>query len=264
VRGGIANIAGDSASASDQPESGNWAQVQVNEEGPFGRTHPEEGNIVASYKVFVATILLATSAANAQTPRQAHDPGIRSDASVGAGDPFPSLPAPLQQMFSAGQADFVQLDAVADGLGPRMNLNSCAGCHSNPATGGTSPKVNPQVQFYKSLPTTNSLPSFIAANGPVREARFKSDGGVHDLFTIAGMTGAETCKIAQPSFDAELTSNPDKSGPEALSDIERFAGFMRLLAPPRPSASVPGGIVPSPVERRFSARPDVRSVTRRH
>ena len=55
--------------------------------------------------------------------------------------------------------------------------------------------------------TMNKLPSFITANGPVREARFESDGGVHDLFTIAGMKGADGCKIAQPSFDAELARN---------------------------------------------------------
>ena len=35
---------------------------------------------------------------------------------------------------------------------------------------------------------TNTVPSFITANGPVREARFVTDGGVHDLFTIQGRT----------------------------------------------------------------------------
>ena len=39
---------------------------------------------------------------------------------------------------------------------------------------------------------TNTIPSFITANGPVREARFirnpdgSLDGGVHGLFTIMG------------------------------------------------------------------------------
>jgi CxxC motif-containing protein (DUF1111 family) len=209
--------------------------------------------------------------------------------------------------------------------------------------------------------TTNSLPPFIAATGPVREARFPSDGGVHDLFTIAGMTGAESCKLSQPNFaqalaannlifriptplfgaglieqisDAAIianldsaatrnqkgamgihgkanivlsgntisgqvnkngndgtvsrfgwkaqnksllmfageaynvemgisnelfqtereenaacqfattpndTSNPQLTGLSVLSDIEQFAAFMRLLAPPKPSATVPGG-----------------------
>ncbi len=163
-----------------------------------------KGNIMASYKVVVAAILLVTSAANAQSPPPgAHDPGVRNDGLAGAGGPLRNLPDPLTQLFGSGQTTFAKVDAVADGLGPTMNLNSCGGCHVNPAIGGTSPATNnPQVSFYmQSLNhTTNSLPSFITPNGPVREARFPSDGGVHDVFTIAGMTGAEKCQIAQPNF----------------------------------------------------------------
>jgi CxxC motif-containing protein (DUF1111 family) len=51
------------------------------------------------------------------------------------------------------------------------------------------------------------LPFFITADGPIREARFKQtskaapDGGVHDLFTISGMSGVpNTCTIKQPDF----------------------------------------------------------------
>src|SRR5213076_2014093 len=50
---------------------------------------------------------------------------------------------------------------------------------------------------------TNIVPSFITLNGPVREARFVKnpdgtpDGGVHDLFTIAGRTDAAGCPLAQ-------------------------------------------------------------------
>jgi len=49
---------------------------------------------------------------------------------------------------------------------------------------------------------TNGVPYFITGNGPVREARFKSDGGVHDLYTITGRTDAPGCNIAQPDFNA--------------------------------------------------------------
>ena len=91
-----------------------------------------------------------------------------------------------------------------------MNLNTCQGCHVNPAIGGTSPATNnPQVSFYRQSlnHTTNSLPKFITATGPVREARFPSDGGVHDLFTIAGMTGAVSCKLSQPNFAQAMAAN---------------------------------------------------------
>lgn len=159
---------------------------------------------MASYKNLVAATLLAASAANAQ--QAPHDPGIRNDGLAGAGDPLPKLSDGLTSLFKAGQDAFAEAETVAEGLGPTMNLDNCLGCHANPASGGSSPANNPQVSFYtQSLNhTTNKVPRFITPNGPVREARFKSDGGVHDLFTIAGMKGAEDCKIAQPTFDAEL------------------------------------------------------------
>jgi CxxC motif-containing protein (DUF1111 family) len=53
----------------------------------------------------------------------------------------------------------------------------------------------------------NTLPSFITASGPVREARFKSDGGVHGLFTIQGRTDANGCTLAQPDFATALRNN---------------------------------------------------------
>jgi CxxC motif-containing protein (DUF1111 family) len=94
-----------------------------------------------------------------------------------------------------------------------MNLDSCAGCHSQPATGGSSPLVNPQVTFATSNGGTDSVPSFLSANGPVREARFVSnpdgtpDGGVHAIFTITGRLGADGCAIAQPDFARQLANH---------------------------------------------------------
>ena len=40
----------------------------------------------------------------------------------------------------------------------------------------------------------------------MREARFKSDSGVHDLFTIAGSSNAPSCTLAQPDFAAEAAN----------------------------------------------------------
>jgi CxxC motif-containing protein (DUF1111 family) len=94
-----------------------------------------------------------------------------------------------------------------------MNLDSCAGCHSQPATGGSSPLVNPQVTFATSNGGTDSVPSFLSANGPVREARFVSnpdgtpDGGVHAIFTLTGRLGADGCSIAQPDFARQLANH---------------------------------------------------------
>jgi len=108
--------------------------------------------------------------------------------------------------------DFAEEENVGDGLGPRMNLDSCGGCHIQPALGGTSPFVNPQVAFAGKDGGTDRVPSFIAANGPVREARFvknpdgTADGGVHALFTVTGRSGANGCTLAQPDFATQLAN----------------------------------------------------------
>ncbi len=251
----------------------------------------------------------------------AQDPGVRGGA-AGAGGASAGLTKTQSAFFTAGLGAFTEVDAVPDGLGPRMNLDSCAGCHAQPAVGGTSPFVNPQVAFAGKDGGTDFVPSFIAANGPVREARFvlnpngTPDGGVHDLFTITGRTGATGCTLAQPDFATQLANNnvifriptptfgaglieqipdsvilanqaasstqkaglgisghanfilsgatisgiannngtcqfatvpndvtnTDATAPlDALSDIEKFAFFMRFLAPPTPSSNKPGG-----------------------
>ena len=79
----------------------------------------------------------------------------------------------------------------------RMNLDSCGGCHAQPAIGGSSPAVNPQVAFAR-LERRDRCRAVVPrrSNGPVREARFvrnrdgTPDGGVHALFTINGRPGA--------------------------------------------------------------------------
>ncbi len=139
----------------------------------------------------------------------ARDPGARGGA-AGAGAPIAGLTGTELASFDAGKEDFEEEEGVADGLGPTMNLGSCAGCHLHPAVGGTSPAVNPQVAFATLDGATNAVPSFITAKGPVREARFVKnadgtpDGGVHDLFTIAGRSDAPGCVLAQPDFEKEL------------------------------------------------------------
>lgn len=137
------------------------------------------------------------------------DPGVRGGA-PDAGEPIAGLTAAELDFFKAALAEFVDEETVEDGLGPAMNLNSCAGCHTQPAVGGSSPMVNPQVAFATENGATNTVPSFIQANGPVREARFVKnadgtpDGGVHSLFTITGRADAPGCKIPQPDFEKEV------------------------------------------------------------
>jgi len=148
----------------------------------------------------------------------ARDPGVRTGP-AGAGDKIFGLTDLEQQLFTVGLVAFEEVQSVQGtipqtepGLGPRFNLDSCAGCHSQPAIGGTSPAVNPQVDTATKEGAYNEVPFFITQNGPVREARFKfkpngtPDGGVHALFTITGRTDAPGCAILQPDFRAAAAS----------------------------------------------------------
>ncbi len=143
-------------------------------------------------------------------PSSARDPGPRA-GNDSAGLPLRNLTPQQLAAFNAGKTDFEEAEEIEEGLGPTMNLDSCGGCHSQPATGGTSPAVNPQVAFAIQHGMTNRVPPFIRANGPVREARFvrnpdgSPDGGVHALFTIAG-TEAPGCTLAQPDFVRQMAN----------------------------------------------------------
>jgi len=155
------------------------------------------------------------------------DPGVR-EGSVQVGAPLAGLSAAELQFFQDGLTRFIEVDSVGgnisgetgSGLGPAFNSNSCASCHAQPAIGGSSPNTsqypnigpNPQMTVANDAGATNSIPYFMSADGPVREVRFPyvvsngrvtstPDGGVHDVFTIAGRTDAPNCNMAQPNFE---------------------------------------------------------------
>jgi CxxC motif-containing protein (DUF1111 family) len=139
------------------------------------------------------------------------DPGVRGGM-PGAGGPLAGLSSSEQAFFAAAGNRFTEIDTVSGGLGPRFNLDSCAGCHAAPAVGGSSPATNPQVAVATASGAKNAVPSFISSTGPVREARFVNnpdgtpDGGVHDLFVITWRSDAPGCKITQPDFKTAVAN----------------------------------------------------------
>ena len=151
-----------------------------------------------------------------QVPRAAtfvaSDPGVRGGP-AGAGGRIPGLTDSQRAFFAASREEFEETEGTEEGLGPRFNLDSCLGCHSQPASGGSSPAVNPQVAVATALGVTNVVPSFIALNGPVREARYKRlpngtpDGGVHSLFVVTGRSDAPGCDAVQEDFEAEVAAH---------------------------------------------------------
>jgi CxxC motif-containing protein (DUF1111 family) len=163
--------------------------------------------------VFMTIVSWAAGAGTAQAA--AVDPGVRpASATDTFGNPLPGLTPDQTTLFFNGQENFKELEQVADGLGPRFNLDSCVGCHAFPTHGGSAPAVNPQVALATAFGANNVVPTFITANGPIREARFKftangtRDGGVHSLFVISGRvdaTGsAAGCTAVQENFNAQF------------------------------------------------------------
>src|SRR5262249_6911382 len=66
------------------------------------------------------------------------DPGVRG-GSVGAGGPVSGLDTQSMAFFQAGLAAFNEVEGVTLGLGPRLNLDRCGGCHAQPAVGRHEP-----------------------------------------------------------------------------------------------------------------------------
>lgn len=174
----------------------------------------------------VATLPLALlfvfSVASAQT-----DPGAQS-ASRGTGATIinPSNdPNGFTAFFTDGFNRFQEVESVSNsanvGLGPRFNSNQCSSCHAQPTVGGSGAAVNPQFLMISSgVAPGDVMPSFVTANGPTLEARAPfflnasgeantsaPNGGVEDLFTVAGRPDAGSCNLAQPNFAAYLAAN---------------------------------------------------------
>jgi CxxC motif-containing protein (DUF1111 family) len=71
------------------------------------------------------------------------------------GEPMPGLTAAQQARFDAGQTAFEHVFDTAGGLGPIMNDESCAACHSIPRVGGSGAKV--VTRFGKAGPPFDPL-----------------------------------------------------------------------------------------------------------
>jgi CxxC motif-containing protein (DUF1111 family) len=202
--------------------------------------------------LFTVPFFLLTFSLVLQSQNPATDPGVRG-GTVDSGQALDLTLVPGgSDFFNDGQTRFKAVDSVQGGpnigLGPRYNSNSCASCHAQPSVGGSSPSAaafpnigpNPQtlVANLNGQTSQNTIPAFITADGPVREARFKfflnpntsqnawsehhrdanaagpiptfgftADGGVHALYVISGRQDAGSCAITQPDFAFNLAAN---------------------------------------------------------
>ena len=147
--------------------------------------------LLAAACAFVFQLRMASS------PMSAHDPGVRTGG-VDSGRPVAGLTAAQLEYFVAGRNAFAESETIGDGLGPRMNLDSCGSCHAQPAVGGSSPVRNPQFVFANQDGAADLVPPFILPNGPVREARF-----------VLNRNGTPTAVCTTCSRLAAVTGRPD-------------------------------------------------------
>jgi CxxC motif-containing protein (DUF1111 family) len=167
---------------------------------------------VAHWVSRISLLVIAVAYA-ATAVADAVDPGVRrSGADNTSPQPMPGLSAEELAFFQDGLNRFNTVEMVSgakanegNGLGPRFNSNQCASCHSQPNVGGSSPATNPLLEVAAAAGASNTVPWFLAAQGPAREARFVTsngvyDGGVHDLFVVSGRYDAGSCGIEQPNF----------------------------------------------------------------
>ena len=135
---------------------------------------PEGGPEVNRTKTltFVVCLALLTPFSERKLLAQ-QDTGPRSGAAA-AGSYYPTLNTSEQAMFTQGMQAFMEVDSVkggmpgeaGTGLGPGFNGNSCAQCHAQPSSGGSSPGLNspqtpipnPQVALATMDGARNTLP----------------------------------------------------------------------------------------------------------
>jgi hypothetical protein len=119
-----------------------------------------------------------------------HDPGPRGGP-PSAGNPLTGLTGTEFGAFLTGKNAFEEIDSVSgtltsgSGLGPRFNMDSCAGCHASPNVGGSSPAINPQMAVATKAGASNTIPSFITQNGPVGRPALS---GAHQALQTGGFT----------------------------------------------------------------------------
>ncbi len=162
----------------------------------------------------VLTLYIVAFQVNTALPARRQSRSRRPWRPAGRGTSIAGLTARETEFFLLGKEDFEEEEDVPDGLGPRMNLDGCGGCHSQPAVGGTSPAVNPQVDFASKLGGTDAVPSFITLNGPVREARFiRNPDGTPD----GGVPICSRSPVERALADATLPSRTSRGSSRAAT-----------------------------------------------
>src|SRR5260221_7148963 len=98
----------------------------------------------------------------------ASDPGVRGGP-AGAGGQLAGLSGTQAAFFTAGAVDFAEEEKVPDGLGPRMNLDSCGGGLIHPPPAPNPPLLHSQMVFAPKDTGTARSSTVISPKRPRRE-----------------------------------------------------------------------------------------------
>jgi len=111
---------------------------------------------------------------------EAGEPPLASTAQALVGDSLAGLTSTQRALFDAGRAAFLEVESVADGLGPVFNEKACGNCHSVGAVGGSG------VQFEKRAGRLT---------GTTFDSLSNEGGQLFDLFSVMTLPAGERTTI---------------------------------------------------------------------
>jgi len=139
------------------------------------------------------------------------------------GQPLPGLTADQLARFDAGKDDFEEVETVAEGLGPVFNDVSCATCHSVPAVGGGSSRL--ETRFGARFANGQFDPLSRFGGSLIQEQGIGSAGECNYLAEIVPPEATIVAKRrTTPLFGLGLVDAVPDAAFWALSQAERFNG----------------------------------------
>jgi hypothetical protein len=134
-------------------------------------------------------------------------------AAARAGDPLPGLTAAQLEMFELSKDEFAEIDTVTGsggstlGLGPRFNLNGCAGCHGFPATGGSSGFLFYVKTDPSSRSVSNGLPMPTEISDLIQAGAVPTDGALMAAYMHCSLSREDLMRRVA-SYRSRRSSRP--------------------------------------------------------
>jgi CxxC motif-containing protein (DUF1111 family) len=164
-----------------------------------------------------AFAIVLSAACSAGCSAEAVDTPASSVAEALLGDSLSGLTAAQIALFAAGKAVFMDVETVADGLGPVFNERACSACHNVGSIGGSG------VQFeVRAGHLEGSTFSDLSAQG----------GQLFDLFSVTSLPASERAGIPACALPANGEPLPATANDVALRRTTALFGLGLVDATP--------------------------------